>query len=264
MVTITLLSDFGLTDPYVAEMKGVILSANPHLNIIDVSHGIERHNIAMGSFILETASPHFPEGSIHVAVVDPGVGTERLSVVVNCKRGILIGPDNGLLVRASERLGFKGAYQIDPRRFGGKTISSTFHGRDIFARTAVILAGGLKPDAVGRKAKRLVRLDIPAVSIARGRASCTVLYVDSFGNVILNLTDEDIGRLRLQTRDHITIRTSKRRAPGLVATTYSDIPQSRLAMIRGSQGYLEVAMRARSAAARLGLKPLDRVVIGFS
>ena len=102
MVTITLLSDFGLTDPYVAEMKGVILSANPDLRIVDVSHGIERHNIAMGSFILEAALPYFPLGSIHVAVVDPGVGTERLPLVVLCKLGALVGPDNGLLVRAAE------------------------------------------------------------------------------------------------------------------------------------------------------------------
>ena len=109
MVTITLLSDFGLTDSYVAEMKGVILSEDPDLKIVDVSHGIERHNIPMGSFILETALPYFPQGSIHVAVVDPGVGTERLPLVMLCERGVLVGPDNGLLIRAAERLGLKAA-----------------------------------------------------------------------------------------------------------------------------------------------------------
>lgn len=264
MATITLLSDFGLADPYVAEMKGVILSVDPHLNIVDVSHGIERHNIAMGSFILETALPHFPPGSIHVAVVDPGVGSERSSLIVDCKRGILVGPDNGLLVRASERLGFKGAYQIDSRRFRGETISSTFHGRDIFAITAANLAIGLKPNAVGSRVKRLVRLDIPTASVAHDAANCTVLYVDSFGNVILNLTAKDFAKLRLRSGDRITIRTPQRRARGLVAKTYSDIPHSRLAMIQGSQGYLEIAMRASSAAARLGLKPLDHVMIDFS
>src|SRR5437660_10217583 len=111
MVTITLLSDFGLTDPYVAEMKGVILSANPDLRIVDVSHGIERHNIAMGSFILETALPYFPLGSIHVAVVDPGVGTERLPLVVLCKLGARVGPGNGLLVRPRETW-FQGSESI--------------------------------------------------------------------------------------------------------------------------------------------------------
>ena len=140
MSLITLLSDFGLTDPYVAEMKGVILTANPDQKIVDVSHGIERHNIAMGSFVLETALPYFPNGSIHVTVVDPGVGTERFPLVVLCERGILVGPDNGLLVRAAERLGFNAAYQIDSHRFEGEKVSSTFHGRDVFAKTAANLA----------------------------------------------------------------------------------------------------------------------------
>src|SRR5437867_12571566 len=104
MATITLLSDFGLTDPYVAEMKGVILSNNPDLKIVDVSHGIERHNIAMGSFILETALPYFPQGSIHVAVVDHGVGTERLHFVVLCMLSVRVGYVHGLIVRADQIL----------------------------------------------------------------------------------------------------------------------------------------------------------------
>src|SRR2546430_17115965 len=113
MALITMLSDFGLTDPYVAEMKGVILSLNPDQKLVDVSHGIERHNIAIGSFVLETALPYFPHGSLHVAVVDPGVGTERLPLVVLCERGILVGPDNGLLVIAAAHLGLKAPYQLD-------------------------------------------------------------------------------------------------------------------------------------------------------
>src|SRR5947208_12277138 len=187
MVTITLLSDFGLTDPYVAEMKGVILSANPDLRVVDVSHGIERHDIAMGSFILETALPYFPLGSIHVAVVDPGVGTERLSLVVLCKLGVLVGPDNGLLVRAAERLGFKAAYQIDSQRFKGERVSATFHGRDVFARTAAKLADGLRPDAVGAVVKELVRLDIRRVSVWDDGMTCTVLHSASFCKVVVPL-----------------------------------------------------------------------------
>ena len=264
MATITLLSDFGLTDPYVAEMKAVILSANPDLNIVDVSHGVERHNLAMGSFILETTSPYFPQGSIHVAVVDPGVGTERLPLVVHCKRGILVGPDNGLLIRASERLGFYGAYQIDTHRIKGEKISSTFHGRDVFAKTAASLANGLKPNVVGGNVKRLVKLDIPKAVISHGRVNCTVLYVDSFGNVVLNVADEDIAGLRLHLEDHVTIRTKERRSSGLVAKTYSDIPRAQLGIVRGSQGYLEIATREGSASAKLALKPLDRIEIRLS
>src|SRR5216684_2498661 len=151
MALITLLSDFGLTDPYVAEMKGVILSASPDQKIVDVSHGIE-----------------------------------RLSLVMLCERGILVGPDNGLLVRAAERLGFNTAYQIDSHRFDGEKVSSTFHGRDVFARTASKIANGLNPNSVGGEAKQFVKLDIPTASISHDRAHCTILYVDSFGNVVLN------------------------------------------------------------------------------
>ncbi len=207
MVTITLLSDFGLTDPYVAEMKGIILSTNPDLRIVDVSHGIERHNIAMGSFILETALPYFPQSSIHVAVVDPGVGTERLPLVVLCKLGVLVGPDNCLLVRAAERLGFKAAYQIDSSRFKGKKVSATFHVRDVFATMAAELADGLRPDAVGALVKELVRLDIPRVSVSDEGMTCTVLHVDSFGNVILNLGEEEFLRLGLHEDRRLEVKT---------------------------------------------------------
>jgi S-adenosylmethionine hydrolase len=264
MATITLLSDFGLKDPYVAEMKGVILSANPNLKIVDVSHGVERHNIAMGSFILETALPYFPEDSIHAAIVDPGVGSKRLPLVLECNRGILVGPDNGLLVRAAEKLGFKSAYQIDSRRFKAETVSSTFHGRDVFARTVGELANGLKPNAVGGEVKQLVKLDIPKVSISSDRANCTVLYIDSFGNVILNLAQESITRLDPRGGGHVSIETRQGRFSGLLGKTYSDIPHGQLGIIPGSQGYLEIAMSESSAAARLAVKPLDHVKIRFS
>src|SRR6266487_4122580 len=246
MATITLLSDFGLTDPYVAEMKGVILSNNPDLKIVDVSHGIERHNIAMGSFILETALPYFPQGSIHVAVVDPGVG-----------------PDNGLLVRAAERLGFKAAYQIDSRRFKGEKVSATFHGRDVFARMAANLADGLRPDTVGAVVKELVRLDIPSVGVSDEGMTCTILHVDSFGNVILNLGEQEFLRLGLHDDRRLEVKTMHGRSSASMARTYWEIRRDGLGIILGSQGYVELAMRESSAAARLGLKPLDKVEIRF-
>ena len=263
MATITLLSDFGLTDPYVAEMKGVILSENPDLTIVDISHGIERHNIAMGSFVLETALPYFPDGSIHVAVVDPGVGTGRLPLVVQSELGNLVGPDNGLLVRASRRLGFKAAYEIDVERFNEERVSSTFHGRDIFARIAASLADGLKPSDAGDKVERLVELDIPAAKISHDRVICTVLYVDSFGNVILNLVGEDIRRLNLQESGKVSIEAEQRSFSGQLVGTYSDIPRGQLGVLRGSQGFLEIAMKERNAAGKLGIGLLDRIQISL-
>jgi len=263
MPIITLLSDFGLTDPYVAEMKGVILSTNPDLRIVDVSHGIERHNIAMGSFILETALPYFPQGSIHLAVVDPGVGTERRPLVVLCKLGVLVGPDNGLLVRATERLGFKAAYQIDSRRFKGEKVSATFHGRDLFARMAANLADGLRPDTVGAVVNELVRLDIPSVGVSDEGMTCTILHVDSFGNVILNLGEKEFLRLGLHDDRRLEVKTMHGRSSASMARTYSEIRRDELGIILGSQGYVELVMRESSASARLGLKPLDRVEIRF-
>jgi S-adenosylmethionine hydrolase len=264
MATITLLSDFGVTDPYVAEMKGMILSINPDLKIVDISHGVERHNIVMGSFILETALPYFPHGSIHVAVVDPAVGAKRLPLVVLCKLGVLVGPDNGLLVRAADRLGFEAAYQIDARGLAQEKISSTFHGRDIFARMAAQLANRLSPDEVGAEVKQLVELDIPNVTILNDRVKCTVLYIDSFGNAILNLSEKGLGRLNLDQGSHLKIETERGRFSGSIANTYSDIPRNQIAVILGSQGYAEIAMKEKSAAARLGLKPLGRVEIRLS
>ena len=113
MPIITLLSDFGTKDSYVAQMKGVILGLRPDCQIVDISHEVARQNVAMGSFLLETAVSYFPRGTVHVAVVDPGVGSERLPLVAECRHGILVGPDNGLLVRAGRRLGFVAAYRIE-------------------------------------------------------------------------------------------------------------------------------------------------------
>ena len=117
---------------------------------------------------------------------------------------------------------------------------------------------------MGGKVERFVKLDISKTVIAQGRANCTVLYVDSFGNVILNITDEDIARLRLLLGDHIAIRTKEHRSSGLVVKTYSDIPRAQLGILQGSQGYLEIATREGSASAKLGLKPLDQVEIRLS
>src|SRR5438132_11662479 len=142
MKTVSLLSDFGLKDGYVAQMKGVILDKCPNAVVVDISHGIERHNIPMGSFILETTVPYFPNGTIHVAVVDPGVGSARKAVAIECEKGILVGPDNGLMVRASEKLGLKSIHQIGEQEFQRKPLSTTFHGRDIFAYVAGLIASG--------------------------------------------------------------------------------------------------------------------------
>ena len=187
MRLITLLTDFGIRDPYVAQMKGVILDTVPGAEIVDISHQVERHDIATGSFLLETSVAFFPTGSIHVGVVDPGVGGERLPIVIECERGVLVGPDNGLLARASEKLGFRSAYKIENTQFFAAELSSTFHGRDVFARTAGKIAAGQMPSDAGQRISSIVKLSLQETTLADGRIVCSILYIDVFCNVIVSV-----------------------------------------------------------------------------
>src|SRR5256712_13200088 len=137
MQLVSLLTDFGLKDPYIAEMKLVLIKNCPDAVLVDITHQVETHNIVEGAFLLEMVVPFFPDRTIHLAVVDPGVGGARASVIVECRHGhVLVGPDNGLLVRAAKLLGYKQVYRIESPSFLGRKVSPTFHGRDIFAVAA--------------------------------------------------------------------------------------------------------------------------------
>ncbi len=266
MAVITLLSDFGLDDPYVAQMKGLILSNAPDAEIVDISHGIQKHNVAAGSFVLETTVSFFPKGSIHVAVVDPGVGGTRLPIAIDCDEGILIGPDNGLMTRAADRLGLRAAYEIRNRQFNGEEVSSTFHGRDIFAYAAAALSRDGRASEVGPKVREIVRLDIPSVDFSKNQISCSVLYVDSFGNVVTNVPAHDLGRVELQEGRSVKISKDKGEDwyDSVSTVSYFDIPTGRFGLLLGSQGYLEIALKEANAAAKLGVKHMDRLTIRIS
>jgi S-adenosylmethionine hydrolase len=263
---ITLLSDFGLDDPYVAQMKGLILSNVSDAEIVDISHGIQKHNIAAGSFVLETTASFFPNGSIHVAVVDPGVGGPRLPIAIDCDQGILIGPDNGLMARAADRLGVRAAYEISNRKFAREYVSSTFHGRDIFAYAAATVSREGRTSEVGPKVQEIVQLDIPSVDVSSNQVSCSVLYVDSFGNVVTNVPADDLGRLDMHEGRPVRILRGEGEGQykGIATVSYFDVPPGRLGLLLGSQGYLEIALKEASAAAKLRVKPLDRLTIRIS
>ena len=260
---ITLLTDFGLTDPYVAQMKGVIRTTNSDVEIVDISHGIRKHDIAMGSYILETTVSFFPKDTIHVAVVDPGVGGSRLPIVVVCDRGVLVGPDNGLLARASDRLGFCEASKIADQQFIREPLSSTFHGRDIFALTAAKLALSPMSRNVGPRVASIDRLNIPKPGAIDSNITCAVLYVDSFGNVVTNISEELLSQLGIDDPTEFKVTTSMGTHEGLVVRSYSELPKDQLGLILGSQGYLEIAAREGSAAAGLLVEPLNQLKISF-
>ena len=264
MIVISLLTDFGIVDPYVAQMKAVILSASPAAKIVDISHGVEKHNIRMGAHLLKTTTPWFPEGTIHIAVVDPGVGSSRLPIAIDCERGALIGPDNGILVSAANQLGFRAAYQITNTEFIMETVSSTFHGRDVFAPTAAMISKGRRPAEVGPRLDKLVQLDLPIAKISQKSISCHVVYVDSFGNIVTDVTRNQLQALSQRKGKTAHLVSKGREYDCFLADSYSDIPRGRVGLLIGSQGHLEVAQREANAAIRLKLRLGDSIRIRFS
>lgn len=261
---ITLTTDFGLVDPYVAAMKGVILGIAPRCAIVDVSHEIPPQHVAGAGFMLESVLPYFPAGTVHVVVVDPGVGTERLPIAVETPSGFLVGPDNGCMTsplvalsvldaRTGRLLTGARAVRIDKRAMMGLVVSSTFHGRDIFAPVAARIASGAKLEAVGPALSRLTVLPsvepVTAGDLIRGE----IIHVDRFGNLISNIRGSAVSPDADVTIEGHTLH-------GLT-TTYQERDLSALV---GSTGYVEIAARNGSAAGLLGLGVGASVLIGSS
>ena len=189
---ITLTTDFGLSDPYVAEMKGVILTINPKATIIDITHGIEKFNIRMAAFVLASAAPYFPKGTVHLTVVDPGVGTERRAIMVQTKLGYFVGPDNGVLMLAAQSQGIERIHEISNPNLMLPQTSSTFHGRDIFAPAAAHLDCGVKPSEFGEEIKNPVSTLFAAVQQNNGVLTGEILHIDSFGNIVTNIKENNM------------------------------------------------------------------------
>ena len=250
---VTLTTDFGTTDFYVATMKAAVLRVCPQARLIDVSHGIPRHDILCGSITLERAVDGFPPGTVHLAVVDPGVGTDRRILVAGVNQQLVVCPDNGLLTWAWHRHRNVKAYALTWRPTGRKNVSNTFHGRDIMAPAAAMLACGAAPDALARPIDDPVLLDVkPAAEpTERGR----VIHVDVFGNVMTNFAHNLLGGAKGRK-----VRV-KGRSLGRIRRTYWDVAPGKPLALIGSSGLLEIAVRDGSAAQDLGLKVGDEVEI---
>ena len=256
---VTLTTDFGLKDSYVAEMKAAILTICPNAAIVDVTHGVEKFNVRAGAFMLATAAPYFPRGTVHVAVVDPSVGTPRRPIIVETEQSFFVGPDNGLLVLAAEAQGIKQIRHIESRRLMLLHVSNTFHGRDIFAPAAAHLANGVPVEDFGPQITDLVKPEFTNVTRNKDVLAGEVLHVDDFGNIITNIHAKDIAAFRggiVQVEfAHQTPYHMK------VSTTYADAkPQEPLALI-GSHSYLEIALNQGNAAAKFSAKAGDKITI---
>jgi len=241
MSIISLLSDFGHKDPYVAEMKAVILSIAPQARIVDITHEIEKFNIRMGAYVLASAAPYFPPNTIHVAVVDPGVGTKRRSIIAETRRSLYVGPDNGLLMLAAYKEHITNVYQIDNPKYMLSKVSKTFHGRDIFAPAAAHLAQGNKPSDFGPAIQDYILPEFAKPHARNGELLGEVLHIDDFGNIISNITLEDLEKMEFHEGTSFLVRLGGKTLNIRFCSAYGEVPAGTPLALIGSSNFLEVA-----------------------
>ncbi|MBI1807280.1 MAG: SAM-dependent chlorinase/fluorinase [Ignavibacteria bacterium] len=256
---IALLTDFGMSDGYVAAMKGTILSINPAITIVDISHSIEPHNVRQAAFLLWTVYKYFPEHAIFVCVVDPGVGSLRKIICVEGNDYCFLAPDNGILKYILGILRKPKVYQVTNKKLFQQQVSSTFHGRDIFAPVAAWLAGGKPVKSVGAKytpqfgAEHFITINPHQGSEYEG----VIVHVDHFGNMITNILIPE--RLPRSLKLKIGHRLVKRYFP-----TYANADIDEPFMIRGSSGLLEVSVKQANAAKLLGVNISQKIYLEIS
>jgi len=250
MTVITILSDFGLSDGYVASMKGVILSITPETKIVDISHLIERHDIVAGAFTLASVVDYFPEGTIHVAVVDPGVGTERRGIVIASRRCYFVGPDNGLLVPAALKIGILEVRSISEGKMRLGRISETFHGKDVFAPVAAYLAAGREFREIGPRIEDFVRLQLPKPTIKNGVIVGQIIHRDRFGNLITNIEEENLREIEAGKRIMVELKGRKREIK--IQPSYGYGGKGELLATIGGTGFLEISVNQGDASEHTG------------
>lgn len=261
---ITLLTDFGEEATWVAQMKGTILGIAPEARIVDLTHEVPPHDVVAGAYLLETAVDAFPRGTIHVAVVDPGVGTSRRAVVVRTESLVLVGPDNGLFSRVLERHPPRSAWALEAPHYRASASSATFEGRDVFAPAAAWLARGTDPSRFGPEVDGLTglpRAHVPPAPPAPFRTR--VLFVDRFGNATLDLPAERLAAWIVPGTGLLGLRAALPSGTVVseVRRTFADGPPGAPFLVVNSAGYVEIAMREESAAGRLALAPGQEIGI---
>ncbi len=261
MAIITLTTDFGQASAYVAAMKGVILGIDPLACVVDITHAVPAQDIRYAAVVLEDAVPWFPPGTIHVAVVDPGVGTDRPLVWAELAGQQVLGPDNGIFSRLAARFPPTRIIRLTRRGYWLPEVSATFHGRDILAPVAAHLSRGLDPAALGEPHSRLCGLDWPEVRRHPEGIEGSVLYVDGFGNLISDITRPMLADCPQGITPWVGCRAAWVRG---ISQTYGQHPPGTLVAIVGSSGRLELAVVGGSAAARLGASAGERFEVRFT
>jgi S-adenosylmethionine hydrolase len=265
---IVFLSDYGLDDEYVGVCHGVIARFAPDVVLVDLTHAVPAHDVVRGAMVLAASVRFMPEHAVFLAVVDPGVGTERRAVAVETPAGgTLVGPDNGLLSLAWEELGGPGrAVAITSERVLLQPVSDTFHGRDVFAPAAAHLATGLPLDALGPgvAVDGLVRVSIPRPTVGPEGLRCAVLATDRFGNVQLAARSPDLEAAGLSGAERLQVTTGDRAILVRRARTFGQLRPTEAGLTIDSAGFLALVVNGGSAALAFGLEPGDQVMLAGS
>jgi S-adenosylmethionine hydrolase len=263
-VFVSFLSDFGLKDDFVGTCHGVMKTIAPDVQIIDVTHGIAPQHVLQGALVLANTTPYMPPG-VHLAVVDPGVGSARRPLALRSGDGrLFVGPDNGLLVPAAERLGgIEEAHELANPDYALDMISRTFHGRDLFAPAAAHLAAGVPLEALGPPvaADALARLDLPEPDVGENRIRATVLYIDRFGNVQLNLTREHLQQAEVLPGTVIEVELALDRYYAVAARTFADARKGDVILYEDAYRNIALAISGGNAAELFGAAPGQEVRI---
>ncbi len=256
MPIVTLLSDFGSSSPYPGEVRGVLLRASRAV-VVDITHDIPRHDVACGAAVLAAAAPAFPAGTVHLAVVDPDVGTARRGLVIAAGGQWFVGPDNGLLVPAATAVGRPQAFAIDTARLVREAPSATFHGRDVFAPAAAAVASGVFPEAFASPIAAPVALPLAAPARTPGRLSGRVVYCDHFGNLVTDIP----GTWLADLPERVALVYRGGRTPIRRARTYADGAPGEVVALVSSAGTVEIAVNRGDAAAQLGVRAGDAIAL---
>jgi S-adenosylmethionine hydrolase len=260
---ITLLTDFGVVDYFVPAVKGVILSINPAARVIDLTHEIPAQDIEAAAFTLGVCYYHFPARTVHLAVVDPGVGSARRPIVVAAGEQYFVGPDNGLFSYIYARQGAARVFHAARDEYFRHPVSATFHGRDVFAPLAAHLSLGLKPDAIGDEIGDYLRFDLsrPSVRASDGAVIGQIIHVDRFGNCITNFTERELDLNQAPSAPHLIFGGQK--ITRFVRHFAEEQSPGELFAYLGSAGYWEIGVWRGSAAERAGARQGAEIVLEF-
>jgi S-adenosyl-L-methionine hydrolase (adenosine-forming) len=266
-VVITFLTDFGLQDDFVGTCHGVVATIAPDARVIDITHGIRPGHVLQGAIVLANTLPYMPAG-VHLAVVDPGVGSGRRALALRDKEGRLhVGPDNGLLLPAADRFGgVAEAHELANADYSLQPVSRTFHGRDLFSPAAAHLAAGVALDELGPPVDpdELVRVELPKPEVGQNRIRATALGVDRFGNIALNLRRDQLEQLDLAAGTRVELTSRGERFFAVSARTFADAPRGALILYEDSYGSLALAVSRGSASQLLRVEEGAEIVLDLA